>query len=113
MKLKTIIPLDNQTQESQPFQWILNTKSTFQTYYESAAKSLTHRFVKRSSAAEGAEMKWWPLKTVNFPAFIDWKQAYNIIEMVSLNLIFPLLFCYAFWGRFYNTYLLLSAIPGC
>lgn len=57
MKLKTIIPLDNQTQQSQPFQWILNTKSTFQMYYESAAKSLTHCFVKRSSAVEGAKMK--------------------------------------------------------
>lgn len=40
-------------------------------YYESAAKSLTHCFVKRSSAVEGAQMKSQPLKTLNFPAFID------------------------------------------
>lgn len=82
-------------------------------YYGSAAKSLTHCFVKRGSAVEGAQMKSQPLKTLNFPAFIDCKQAHNIIEMVSLNLISPLLFCYAFWGRLSNTYLLLSVIPGC
>lgn len=99
MKLKTIIPLDNQTQQSHPFQWLLNTESTFQMYYGSAAKSLTHCFVRRSSAVERAKMKSLPLKTLNFQGFIDWKQDCNIIEMVPLNLIFLLLFCYAFWGR--------------
>lgn len=39
---------------------------------------------------------------LNSPAFIDWKQAYNIIEMVSPNLVFPLLFCYAFFGEGYT-----------
>lgn len=99
MKPKTIIPLDNQIQQSQPFQWILNLKSTFQMYYESAAKSLTHCFVKRSSAAEGAKMKWEPLKR--------WISQLSLIESWPITLLkwFHLTsfshyyFVMLFWGK--------------
>lgn len=49
MRQKAIIPLDNQTQQSRLFQRILNTKTTLQLHYESAALSSTRSSVKLSS----------------------------------------------------------------
>lgn len=98
MKQKTIIPLHNQTQQSRVFQQILNTKSTLQLHYESAALSSTHSSVKFSSGWSWNETITW--KDLEFPSFQWFKAASDVIERVSLNLAFLLLFGCDFLGGY-------------